>query len=127
MIEWLNTECYIDDLFSVKNTLITKGSDITGATIYQEFESNFQIPGYTKRFLQDENVQYRYGNFYLDTSVHVLLPFPDHSDGLLFCSCLISTKYIEILLFSAFSVLAEYNEISYTVLFSKGLDYGFDG
>ena len=127
MIEWFNTECYIDNLFDVINKLITKGSDITGATIHQGFESNFQIPGYTKRFLQDGNVQYWYGNFYLDTSVYFLLPFPDSSDDLLFCSCLISTKYIEILLFSAFSVLAEYNEISYTVPFSKGLDYGFDG
>ena len=126
MIEWFNTECYIDNLFNVINKLITKGSDITGATIYQGFESNFHIPGYTKRFLQDGNVQYWYGNFYLDTSVYFLLPSPDSSDGLLFCSCLISTKYIEILLF-VFRVLVEYNEISYTVPFPKGLDYGFDG
>ena len=69
MIEWFNTECYIDNLFNVINKLITKGSDITGATIYQRFESNFQIPGYTKRFLQDGSVQYWYGNFCLDTSV----------------------------------------------------------
>ena len=127
MIEWFNTECYIDNLFNVINKLITKGSDITGATIYQGFESNFQIPGYTKRFLQDGNVQYWFGNFYLDTSIYFLLPFPNSSNGLLFCSYLISTKYIEILLFSGFSVLVEYNEISYAVPFSKGLDYGFDG
>ena len=126
MIEWFNTECYIDNLFNVINKLITKGSDITGATIYQRFESNFQIPGHTKLFLQDGNVQYWYANFYLDTSAYFLLPSPDSSDGLLFCSCLISTKYVEILLF-VFSVLVEYNEISYTVPFSKGLDYGFDG
>ena len=69
MIEWFNTECYIDNLFNVINKLITKGSDITGATIYQRFESNFQIPEYTKRFLQDGSVQYWYGNFCLDTSV----------------------------------------------------------
>ena len=125
MIEWFNTECYIDNLFNVINKLITKGSDITGATIYQGFESNFHIPGYTKRFLQDGNVQYWYGNFYLDTSVYFLLPSPDSSDGLLFCSCLISTKYIEILLF-VFRVLVEYNEISYTVPF-KGLYFDFDG
>ena len=127
MTEWFNIECYIDDLFNVRNKLITKGSDITGATIYQVFESNFQIPEYTKRFLQDGNVQYWHGNFYPDTSVYFLLPFPDSSDDLLSCSCLISTKYIEILLFFVFSVLAEYNEIPYTVPFSKGLDYGFDG
>ena len=90
MIEWFNTECYIDNLFNVINKLITKSSDITGATIYQGFESNFHIPGYTKRFLQDGNVQYWYGNFYLDTSVYFLLPSPDSSDGVLFCSCLIS-------------------------------------
>ena len=125
MIEWFNTECYIDNLFNVINKLITKGSDITGATIYQRFESNFHISGYTTSFLQDGNVQYWYGNFYLDTSVYFLLPSPDSSDGLLFCSCLISTKYIEILLF-VFRVLVEYNEISYTVPF-KGLYFDFDG
>ena len=113
MIEWFNTECYIDNLFNVINKLITKGSDITGATIYQGFESNFHIPGYTKRFLQDGNVQY------------FLCPSPGSSDGLLFCSCLISTKCIEILLF-VFRVLVEYNEISYTVPF-KGLYFDFDG
>ena len=125
MIEWFNTECYIDNLFNVINKLITKGSDITGATIREGFESNFHIPGYTKRFLQDGNVQYWYGNFYLDTSVYFLLPSPGSSDGLLFCSCLISTKCIEILLF-VFRVLVEYNEISYTVPF-KGLDFDFVG
>ena len=83
MIEWFNTECYIDNLFNVINKLITKSSDITGATIYQGFESNFPISGYTTRFLHDGNVQYWYGNFYLDTSVHFLLPSPDSSDGLL--------------------------------------------
>ena len=112
MIQWFNTEYYIDNLFNVISKLITKVSDITDAMIYQEFESNFQISGYTKRFFQDWNVQYWYGNFYLGTSVYALLLFPDSSDGLLFCSCLISTKYIEIFLFSTFSVLAEYNEMS---------------
>ena len=36
--------------------MITKGPDITGATIYQGFESNFHITWYTKRFLQDGNI-----------------------------------------------------------------------
>ena len=101
MIEWFNTECYIDNLFDVINKLITKGSDITGATIHQGFESNFQIPGYTKRFLQDGNMKI----FTLTLLIYFLLPLPNFSDGLLFCSCLIPRKYIEMLLFSAFSVL----------------------
>ena len=106
MIEWFNTECYIYNLVDVMNNLITKGWDITGATIHQGFESNFQIPGYTKCFLQDGNVQYWYGNFYPDSSVYFLHLFPNSSDSLLFCSCLICRKYIDFLLFSAFSVLA---------------------
>ena len=57
MIEWFNTKCYIDNLFDVINKWIRKGSDTTGATIHQGSESNFQIPGYTKRFLQDENME----------------------------------------------------------------------
>ena len=118
---------YIYNLFDIINDLIRKGSNITGATRHKGFESNFQIPGYTKRFLQDGNVQYCYGNFYLDTSICFLLPFLDSSDDLILCSCLISTKYIEILLFFTFSVLAEYDKIPYTVPFWKVLDYGFDG